>query len=76
MNMPGFTAQASLDNAANYRHVQSSSAQHMNGEEIIPQDYLPPPTRREVCWWGNWWRDPSGYLHATYYCGGIPVYSF
>jgi hypothetical protein len=76
MGIPGFTAQASLYKADHYRQVAASSVRRLKGQIVVPQDYHQPVVIRELCWWGNVWVDPAGYLHATYYCGGRPVRSF
>jgi hypothetical protein len=74
VKIPGFAAEASLYTADRYCQVEVRSAQRMNGQGVVPQLYYPHYIQ-EACWWGNLWVDPSGYLHATYYCGGIPVHS-
>jgi hypothetical protein len=72
MGMPGFTADAAIG-ALNHRHL--APRRGSSAGEVMPQYFL-PPHERVVCWWGNLWIDPTGYLHATLFCGGIAQRSF
>lgn len=56
MNIPGFTADASLPHAADYREVNEAPTGSLNS--VVPQWALPP----WIPWWGPWALPVAGGL--------------
>jgi hypothetical protein len=73
MNVPAFTAEASLYKADPYREVLSI-AQDMRGQVVFPQYYHIPP-QRIACWWDYCYVHPITHrYHCAWVCGGVISY--
>jgi hypothetical protein len=77
MNVPGFTAEASIYKSGPYRYSASHNGLQIDSGTVI-QQYTPPisaRSQRAACWFENVWIDDTGYLHFDYVCGLTLVYS-